>query len=210
MKRVISLSVFVPLFSAALWSQQYKSEPAGAPPSDLAPAVVSALDSNGTKISKADGTAVMEIWLRKTAPSGPKNSGDAIALPGIPTGAFLGVVKLESKGEDRRGQQLQAGVYTLRYVLMPSNGDHLGAAPQRDFAALVPAADDKDPSSTPDLDAAVKMSTKASGTAHPAVLSMSSGSGSTSFTKEGDHDWTLNTKIGDLPVSIILLGRVES
>ena len=210
MKRVICLSVFLPIVSATLLAQQYKSAPAGAPPSDLAPAVSSALDSNGTKVSKSDGTAVMEIWLRKTAPSGPKSSGDSIALPTIPVGTFLGVVKLEAKGEDRRGQSLQPGVYTLRYVLMPSNGDHLGAAPQRDFAALVPSADDKDPNSTPDLDAAVKMSTKASGTAHPAVLSLSSGSGTTGFTKEGDHDWTLNTKIGDLPVSIILLGRVES
>ncbi len=56
---------------------------------------------------------------------------------------------------------------------MPTNGDHLGAAPQRDFAALVPAADDKDPTTMPDLDATIKMSTKASGTAHPAVLSLS-------------------------------------
>ena len=124
-------------------------------------------------------------------------------------GSFLGVVKLEAKGEDRRGQSLAAGVYTLRYVLMPSNGDHLGAAPQRDFAAFVPAAEDKDPSSAPDLEATIKMSTKASGTAHPAVLSMNSGSGSASFTKEGEHDWTLNGKIGDVPVAIILLGRAE-
>jgi hypothetical protein len=210
MKRAIRFSVFLPVFSAALLAQQYKSEPAGSPPSDLAPAVASALDSNGTKISKADGSAVMEIWFRKTAPSGPKSSGDSIALPSISVGTFLGVVKLETKGEDRRGQSLQPGVYTLRYVLMPSNGDHLGAAPQRDFGALVPAADDKDPNSTPDLEATVKMSTKASGTAHPAVLSLNSGSGTTGFTKEADHDWTLNTKIGDLPVAIILLGRVES
>jgi hypothetical protein len=210
MNRAICFSVLLPIFSVALCAQQYKSEPAGAPPADLAPAIAAVLESNGTKISKADGTAVLEVWFRKTAPSGPKNSGDAIALPTIPTGSFLGVVKLEGKGEDRRGQSLQPGIYTLRYVLMPSNGDHLGAAPQRDFGALVPAAEDKDPSSTPDLETAIKMSTKASGTAHPAVLSMSSGSGSTSFTKEGDHDWTLNTKIGDLPVSIILLGRVES
>jgi hypothetical protein len=209
MKRAIYLSILLPVASVALLAQ-YKSEPAGAPPSDLAPAVVSALNSTGTKISRADGTAVMQIWWRKSAPSGSKSSGDSIALPTIPVGTFLGVIKLEGKGEDRRGQSLAAGVYTLRYVLMPSNGDHLGAAPQRDFAAIVPAADDKDPGSTPDLDTAVKMSTKASGTAHPAVLSMSSGSGTAGFTKEGDHDWTLNTKIGDLPVSIILLGRVES
>jgi hypothetical protein len=210
MKRVISLPLFVSVFTAALLAQQYKSEPAGAPPSDLAPAVSGALEPNGTKISKSDGTAVMEIWVRKAAPSGPKNSGDSIALPTIPVGSLLGVIKLEGKGEDRRGQSLKAGVYTFRYVLMPSNGDHLGAAPQRDFAALIPASDDKDPSSTPDLEATVKMSTKASGTAHPAVLSMSSGSGNLGFTKEADHDWTLNTKLGDLPVAIILLGRAES
>jgi len=210
MKPAISLSILLPVFSAALLAQQYKSEPAGAPPSEVAPAVASALDATGTKISKADGTAVMEIWLRKAAPSGPKASGDSIALPTIPVGTLLGVVKLEGKGEDRRGQSLKPGVYTIRYVLMPSNGDHLGAAPQRDFAALIPAADDKDASATPDLEGTVKMSTKASGTAHPAVLSMSSGSGTPGFTKEGDHDWTLNAKMGDLAVSIILLGRAES
>lgn len=209
MKRLI-FPVLLCSFSITLMAQQYKSASAGAPPSDLAPAIVSLLDAQGTKISKADGTQVMEVWFRKTAPSGPKNSGDSIALPTIPVGAFLGVVKLDVKGEDRRGQSLAPGLYTLRYVLMPSNGDHLGAAPQRDFAAFIPAADDKDPNSMPDLDTTVKMSTKASGTAHPAVLSMSNGSGSTSFTKEADHDWTLNTKIGDLPISIILLGRVES
>jgi hypothetical protein len=210
MNRAICLTVLLPVFSVALLAQQYKSEPAGAPPSDLAAAIASALDSNGTKISKADGGGVMEIWFRKAAPSGPKSSGDSIALPTIPVGTFLGVIKLEGKGEDRRGQSLKPGVYTLRYVLMPSNGDHLGVAPQRDFAAMVPAAEDKDPASTPDLEAAIKMSTKASGTAHPAVLSLSSGSGTAGFTKEADHDWTLNTKIGDLPVAIILLGRVES
>lgn len=210
MKRAFLVSLCLPVFSAALFAQQYKSASAGAPPSDVAPAVASALDSNGTKITKADGTAVMEIWFRKSAPTGPKNSGDAIALPSIPVGAFLGVIKLEAKGEDRRGQSLAPGLYTIRYVLMPSNGDHLGAAPQRDFAAIIPAADDKDPNSTPDLDATIKMSTKASGTAHPAVLSMNSGSGTAGFTKEADHDWTLNSKMGDLPVAIILLGRAES
>ena len=210
MNRAILVSLCLPVFSAALLAQQYKSESAGAPPADLAPAIASALDAKGTKITKADGTAVMQIWLRKTAPTGPKSSGDSIALPTIPVGSFLGVVKLEAKGEDRRGQTLQPGVYTLRYVLMPSNGEHLGAAPQRDFAAIIPAADDKDPNTTPDLDATVKMSTKASGTAHPAILSLSSGSGTAGFTKEAEHDWTLNTKLGDLPVAIILLGRAES
>jgi hypothetical protein len=210
MKAPISFSILVPLFAFCAFGQQYKSAPAGAPPSDIPASVASALDPNGTKITKEDGSAVLEIWLRKGAPAGTGNSGDAIALPSIPTGAFLGVIKLEAKGEDRRGQPLQPGIYTLRYVLMPSNGDHLGAAPQRDFAAIIPAADDKDPNAAADTDAVVKMSNKASGTAHPAILGITSGSGTAGFAKEADHDWTLNAKMGDLPVAIILLGRAES
>lgn len=59
------------------------------------------------------------------------------------------------------------------------------------------------------LDEVVAASTKISGTAHPAVLSIAPGSGKAGFTKEGDHDWTLNTKVGDLPVAIILVGKAE-
>jgi hypothetical protein len=209
MKRVFSSAALFLAFNGFLFAQ-YKSEPAGAPPAEVAPAIASMLDSTGTKVNKADGSAVMEIWLRKTAPTGGNNAGDAIAFANIPVGALLGVLKLETKGADRRGQALQPGVYTLRYVLMPTNGDHLGAAPQRDFVALIPAADDKDPAATPDLETVVKMSTKASGTPHPAVLSIASGSGTAGFTKEAEHDWTLNGKLGDLPVAIILLGRAES
>jgi hypothetical protein len=56
------------------------------------------------------------------------------------------------------------------------------------------------------------MSTKASGTPHPAVISIEPPSGSTfpAVTKEGDHDWVLNVKIGNLPVAIIVAGKVEA
>jgi hypothetical protein len=210
MKKAISSIILVPILALAAYAQQYKSAPAGAPPSDLAPAVASLLSSDGVKITKSDGSAVLEVWLRKAAPTGAGNTGEGVTLPSVPTGAVLGVIKLEAKGEDRRGQSLKPGLYTIRYALMPNNGDHLGAAPQRDFALLVPTAEDKDPNSTPDFDTVVKMSDKASGTAHPAVLSIASGSGTAGFTKEGDRDWTLNGKIGDLPIAIILLGRAES
>src|SRR6478735_3690903 len=57
MNRAFLVSFCLPLFSLSLYAQQYKSAAAGAPPSDLAPAVASALDSTGTKITKADGSA---------------------------------------------------------------------------------------------------------------------------------------------------------
>ena len=138
MKPAISLSILLPVFSAALLAQQYKSEPAGAPPSEVAPAVASALDATGTKISKADGTAVMEIWLRKAAPSGPKASGDSIALPTIPVGTLLGVLLLAAIGPALTFAGVSAfwekaiqGSIILAAVLMDAKGQrrlHVAAA----------------------------------------------------------------------------------
>jgi hypothetical protein len=44
------------------------------------------------------------------------------------------------------------------------------------------------------------------------VFSIEPPAGSTfpAVTKEGDHDWVLNVKIGDLPFAIILAGKAEA
>jgi len=113
--------------------------------------------------------------------------------------------------ERTAGQTIQPGVYTLRYSNYPVDGAHVGVAPQRDFVLLTPIANDADPNATPAFDALVQMSAKASGTPHPAVLSVETPAGSTfpEVTKEGDHDWVLNVKIGDLPLAIIVAGKYE-
>ena len=191
---------------------QYKMEPAGAPPADVAPAFASMLQQQGIKILASSGSVYCEVWFRTQAPSGPKATDDAVTLPTIPQGALLGVIRFEGPAQDRRGQPLKPGIYTLRYSQYPVNGDHQGVAPQRDFALLVPAAEDKDPNATPAFDALVAMSNKASGTPHPAVLSLANSLSDKfpSFSKQGDHDWTLDTKLGDLSISIILIGKVEA
>lgn len=191
---------------------QYKMEPAGAPPPDLAPAFASEMQPQGYKIENGSGAVWCEIWLRKTAPSGPKSTEDAIALPTIPQGALLGVIRFPGQGADRRGQTIKPGTYTLRYSTYPVTGDHQGVAPNRDFALLVPVADDKDPNANPDFQALVALSRKAAGTPHPAVLNIwNSGSDKLpSLEKQGDHDWVLNAKLGDQPLAIILVGKAES
>ena len=202
---------FVLLFclTAAAALGQYRSAPAGALPSELSPALSARLQSTGLQVTGPAGVWC-QVWFVKTAPNGPKSTEDAVTLPTVPVGSLLGVIRFAGNGADRRGQQIKAGLYTLRYVQTPVTGDHLGVAPQRDFAALVPLAADKDPASQPTLPQVIEMSTKASGTPHPAVLSLASGSGSESFTKEGEHDWTWNTKMGELPVAIILAGKAEA
>jgi hypothetical protein len=77
---------------------------------------------------------------------------------------------------------------------------------------LTPLAADPDPAAKPAFDELVKMSGKASGTPHPAVLSMETpppGATAPSIAKEGEHDWTLTVKAGDLTFSIIVVGKAE-
>jgi hypothetical protein len=189
-----------------VFAQDYKVEPIASP----APALAPAMQDQGYRISSPSGPWC-EVWFAKSIPVGGKPSDDAVVF-GIAQGTLLGVVRFPGKGADRRGQVIPAGVYTLRYSNFPADGAHQGAAPQRDFALMSPAAADSDPSAKPDFAALVQMSIKASGTAHPAVLSLEpppSGAAPASLTKEGEHDWTLAVKAGDLSFAIILVGRAE-
>jgi hypothetical protein len=206
MKKLLPLLV---LFACVTFAQ-YKMESTGAPPTDLAPAFASALQQQGFKILSAGGSVYCEVWFRKQVTGGPKSTDDAVTLS-IPQGALLGVIRFAGPAQDRRGQSLKAGTYTLRYSQYPVNGDHQGVAPQRDFALLVRASDDSDPTAAPGFDTLVALSAKASGTPHPAVLSIwnSASDKFPNFSKQGDHDWVLDTKMGDVPISIILAGKVE-
>jgi hypothetical protein len=115
-----------------------------------------------------------------------------------------------ARWSDRRGQTIKAGLYTMRYSMYPINGDHQGAAPQRDFFVLTPIAEDKDLASTPNFDTLMNMSRKASGTPHPAVFSVWKAEPSKPGLSQEGEDWMIELKLGDLPVAIILVGKVEA
>jgi hypothetical protein len=208
--RKLRLCFLFAVLAASTVFAQYKSEPAGAPPAELAPAIGQALEQQGTKIMGSSGV-FCEVWFRTSLPAGAKSAEESVTLPTIPHGTLVGAIRFPAQGADRRGQPIKPGVYTLRYSLQPLNGDHLGVSPQRDFLVLVPAGDDKDLNATPNFDTLMAMSRKASGTPHPAVLSMwgASASDPAGFAKQGENDWVLTRKIGDTPISVILVGKVE-
>jgi hypothetical protein len=198
---------FTPFLFASL-ALGLTTEPAGAPPADVNPAMAGLLQKDGIRV--LDGKKVIsEIWFRSAAPSGAKSTEEAVTLPTIPVGAFLGVIRLPEGGPDRRGQTLKPGVYSLRYANYPQNGDHQGVEPQRDFLVLSPIADDKDPNANIKFDALMELSRKASSTPHPAVMSMwRVDSGFTPGIAAGaESEWVLQTKIGDAPVAVIVAGK---
>ncbi|MFN9754534.1 MAG: hypothetical protein ACK55L_03950 [bacterium] len=198
--------------AAALLAEDYKAAPGGAPPAELAASVSALLHKEGTRVMK-DGQLLAEVWYRSEVPAGPASTEANLTMPNVPHGSLLAVIQFAQKHEDRRGQTVQPGIYTMRYSYFPENGTHQGAAPQRDFLLLVQAAGDTEGASTPAFDALLALSRKASGAPHPAVFSIwkedpkyfKEGQ----MEKQGEHDWVLMRKMGVVPVSMILAGRGE-
>ena len=151
-----------------------------------------------------------ELWFRNSLPEGAKPSDPSISFP-IEQGTLVGIIRFPGAGADRRGQAIKPGVYTLRYSDYPVDGAHQGVAPQRDFLLMTPLGADTDPQSKPDFASLVKMSMKASGTPHPAVLSIETPAGTTfpEITKEGERDTVLNVKVGNLPLAVIVAGQYQ-
>jgi hypothetical protein len=116
--------------------------------------------------------ALCEIWLAKSvAKAATPDTSLGVNFGQVPQGALVGAMKLEAKNNDYRNQPTQPGVYTLRFMLQPVDGNHQGVSPYRDFLLAVPAALDTaaEPITTDNL---LKLSRKASGTGHPSVWSL--------------------------------------
>src|SRR6476646_2439587 len=102
MKSLLALAL---TFASVAVAQNYKAEPAGGPPSDLAPAFASLMSPNGYKISGSSGV-FCEVWFRSSLPAGKKSAEDSVAFPTIPYGALIGVIRFPGQAADRRGQQI--------------------------------------------------------------------------------------------------------
>ena len=141
--------------------------PAPAEPS-VSTAVRAAVDAKGAKLVRPDGSVLCEIWLRKSLPAA-KAAAKGLSYPELSPGTFVGVISFPGGGKDFRGQPVK-GTFTMRYQLLPEDGNHLGVAPTRDFVLLLPTSADTDPNAQYDYERLVTLSAQASGTNHPAVF----------------------------------------
>ena len=199
--------LFVLLPAVAAFGQ-YTLEQAGPPPAEVAPAMAAELQQQGSKIVASDGSVWAELWFRNSSVEGPETGEIDVSWNNVAHGTFIGVIRFPGQGEERRGQVIQPGVYTLRFSFYPVDGNHEGVEPSRDFLMLSPAAIDKDPNARPGFDELMEMSRKASGTPHPAGLSMWKGESDwkPGLSKLGEQDWVLNVKVGETPISVIVKG----
>jgi hypothetical protein len=129
----------------------------------LAPRVVQLLDGE---------QPVFEFWLVKELPLSAKPASLAKTLDGLKSATLIGAVSVSGDRRDYRDDELHAGVYSMRFVLMPQDGNHLGTAEFNYFAALVPAKLDPKPDAINDYKSLVKASSKETATEHPVILSL--------------------------------------
>ena len=198
-------------FSLACLAQTGSVESVGSPPDSLPAAVPQILEAHGNRLKLADGGVICDIWLRKSVPAQTKKT-EGLLYPELSESSLIGVISFPQATTDFRGQPIAPGVYTLRYELMPDDGNHLGVAPDRDFLLLVPAGLDTDPNAVFKFDELVQMSRKATKSNHPGPLSLAQASGSaTSLTKDAEDHWVFSSVLNldsgkDLPFALIVKG----
>lgn len=211
--RALLLFPFALLFLAtAAFAAQPTLESTGSIKAAVPEALKAAIVDNGYRVS-LDGSVLAEIWPAKDAVSEKNGSGSAL-YPDFAVGGFYGVITLPSGGGDFRGQKVPAGTYTLRYELLPGDGNHMGVAPNPDFFLLVPVEADPGPANKIPSAALIKLSARASGTAHPAVFSLTSAGEKSPAAAVDDQGFVvatipITTKGGSMPVGMIVKGSAE-
>lgn len=211
MKKVAILASLL-LFSLVAVCAEPKIETIGAFSGSAPDAVKAALATSGYRVMGEDGKVLAEIWPAKTIQVGP--SGSSSALYGeFVSGTFFGVITLPNGTGDFRGQKIPAGTYTMRYQLLPEDGNHMGVAPNPDFFLLVPAEVDPGPETKMAYAALVKASAKASGTAHPAAFALESADAKGVAAKLESGHTIACFKVGSgaltVPIGMILSGSAE-
>ena len=199
---------------SAFGQGSYKADAIGAAPADVPSALQSALDSQGARVTADGGAILCEVWLSKALPTSPNpNTSPDVLYGSLPQGAFVGVLHFPKDTTDFRSQSIKAGYYTLRFALIPQDGNHMGVNPSRDAFVLSPLAADSDPSKDLKLEDLEKLSQHASGTPHPGFLVGAAVIGETfpSVAKDDSGNWVLQLKghqgSGDLPLAFTVVGK---
>ena len=210
--RTVAVFATILLLAPALFAAAAgKIEPIG-PLTDptASDALKKAVEPAGYRVLLDDGSEWCKIWLRAGAPSSGKSDVEGALFPQLSESTLIGVISFTEPATDYRGQQVQPGLYTLRYELLPNDGNHLGVADNRDFALLVRAADDPDPTAKFDFKQLVTLSRKATGSAHPGPINLVQPPSDTApaVSNDGQEHWVFAGKLKMQTGEPLLIGIV--
>jgi len=205
-------SLIIAFVAASAFAQKVEKLPA-LDDASVPATVKSVLDTNGSRVLLADGTPLAEVWLRKTVNKSGSGSSEVL-YPQLALSEMVGVVRFPNVAKNFRGQPVKPGVYTMRYQIQPSDGDHLGTAPNPDFLLLCPVTEDADPNATMDFKQLAALSAHVTGLRHPAVFEMMGPEGSEfprAYTNADGYVVFANTLKSEdgksFPIAVVLKGQ---
>jgi methionine-rich copper-binding protein CopC len=156
---------------------------------------------------------VFEFWMRKDLPTTEGSQATlGVNFPAIARSTVAGVVRIHRNWTDYKSQTIPAGVYTLRYEILPSDGNHMGVSPYRDYLLLVPAGEDQDISASYNYEQLMALSRKSAGTNHPGVLALFpvwDEITEAQVIKNEMDQWTLAIPLGSLQLGLVIIGHGE-
>jgi hypothetical protein len=140
----------------------------------------------------------------------------AAYLDELAASTAVGVIRFLRPAADFRGQALKAGLYSLRYAVIPADGNHLGVSEYPDFLLVIPVADDPDPEAKLNLEELMSRSRRATGTRHPGVLSLTPPSGTEFPSSNADERGRVVLQVkaklrsgADAPLALVVQGHAE-
>jgi hypothetical protein len=139
---------------------------------DVSDALKQGVEDKGYRVTLDDGW-IAEFWFAKQLKTVEQDVAGAV-YPELTNAEFVGVVRFPQGMSDFRGQRIPPGMYTLRYQLLPQDGNHMGVAPNPDFLLASPVANDSRPEQSYVYKKLVMLSAKSTGTNHPAVIALES------------------------------------
>jgi len=126
---------------------------------------------------------VFEFWFRKTLPLEKKPESSPQALKSIKVATLIGVVKVHESKRDYRDDDLYDGVHTMRFGIIPEDGNHLGASQYPYFVLLTSCKIDLKLGGFKSVKELIKASSEDTASEHPMVMSL----------------WPVSLPLGDLP-----------
>lgn len=189
-------------------------------PKGLSERIAETVDPAGFRVAGPDG-AVAEFWLVKNLSVKPDFKPQLTVKYPFTPGQLIGALRIPegSKYTDFRGQEMAAGVYTLRYGQQPEDGNHIGTSETADFLLALPAKVDVDPKPIGGPDQLSESSAKSVSSTHPAIFSMlpveKPSKKPTLTHDEGREFWIVsltaqgsaNEKPVEVPLQFVAIGR---
>lgn len=217
--RVLGLVACVWLLVVSPLAAESKLTAVEKTPAGLSEKVAGAIASPGQQLVSDNG-AICTVWLAKEVAAKPEFKPSLNVKYPFQAGAFVGVLQVDQKSgfTDFRGQEIGAGVYTLRYAQQPVDGNHVGTSELYDFLLAIPAAADDDPAPAKSVESLFGKSAKTTGSNHPGIFSLLPAAADDK-TPAAIHDenkefWILSlTAKGaggkDIPVRLVVVGVSE-